>query len=191
MTKMLRYDTAEYAGNRLNESIVSYKGEPIRVNACGDTSNGIVVRGEYIQNGDTVKVLLKDIDLTPVTLGFVNTNRGIGYLARVPLRRDWKQGLRMNNLRSLYGIRERILRDIDLYKVIKGVYPSFQYALENTVNDGVARAFSRNFAIVMKDDNPMIVYKYHGIVGYIKDGRPILISPHECLMQELEGSLDQ
>lgn len=189
-TELLRYDTAEYAGNRLNESIVTHKDQPVRVLACGGGENKrIVVSVEYLNTGNKSKIPLEDIDLTPVKLGFVNTNRGIGYLARISLRKDWKQGLRMNNLRSCFGVGIDDLRDIDLYRVIKGKYPSFNTALENTVCDGIPRAFSRNFAIAIVNDTPSLFYKWAGIVGTIENGRPKIATEFEYLLQELEGSI--
>lgn len=188
MTEVLRYDTAEYAGNRLNDSIVMYGDQPIRVQACGGRKGAITVIGEYLKDGSAMQGFLQDIKLVPATLGFVNTSRGIGYLTRISMRRDWKQGLRQNNLRSCFGVEAHNLRDIDLHKVIMGYYPSFDSALEMAVCEGLPQAFSRTFAISVEKDFPVLIYRYFGVVGYVKDGKPYLHKDTQYLAQELESA---
>lgn len=165
---MKSYDTAVYAATRLVGTVVRKGDLPIVV-------------GDVIEDGGTIKVVYGDLDgppnthscnldevnLDPIPLGYANTRGGAIYMTRMPMRKDWKQGLRINNMMSadnypiggFKGLKDAIL----------GKFPSLSTAA-TAVNGGSkdSVAFSRNFA-VHKGGN--VVFKGRLVVGKVTPDR--------------------
>jgi hypothetical protein len=155
---MRTYEEPAYAATRLKECIVRLKdGTPVFVNGIARKD----VVGYALATPDVpLKNKLEDLDINPVPLGYTNTAFGAVYVTRIPMREDWRQGLRRINIRTIP------VMDIDyecLDATIRGVYPTFKEAIKLADKRGVA-AFSRSFAV---DKDKTIWYKGRWKVGKV------------------------
>jgi len=186
------YDTAEYANQRLQETIVRHNGFPCKVVHCANDRVDIITSHiVYLHNRKDKIVPFRELDLTPVPLGFANGVYGVSYLARISLRKDWKQGLRSNTLRSLFGVDPRWIDDKSLSNTIMGKYPTFDKAMEEAVNSNMIVAFTRDFAVGPGDNAYNLYYKYYGKVGTIVNNIPLLDDGKDYLIQVLEGAMKE
>ena len=148
-------DNIEYAANRLEGTIVMLEGEPIRVDSVLDCGT---VEFRYLNSGLSGECDLDDLDLVGQNnLGYVNINNTAAHLVRVPMREDWRQGIRMANL-SFSG--DEGFHDLpwkELRETILGIFPSFTKAKHMVTEEGYDKvAFSRHFAV---DSDSNILYK--------------------------------
>lgn len=178
-------DDWEYASSRLCETIVRLNGEPVYIYNVGP---GMKAKYGTLDNLDQEKFCqVEELDLKPVPLGYCNFNKVASYLTRMPMRRDWRQGLRRGNFVSLNGIAaERIPYDC-LYQVIKGDYPSFAAALEAS-KKVKSIAWHRHWSVDCKGD---VFHKGHyKPVGRVVNGTVELHSPSTYLMEALKESYE-
>lgn len=174
----LQYQDPEYACERLSGSIVRYGGAPVYVDHIDNEGYATIIPCG-VQVPFVKHVEYQELDLTPVPLGNVNTPHGVVYASRVPKRRDWRQGLRENNL-TVYGVvgfGDRLsLRGQAVTNTIMGIYPSFKESVEKVVCDEVvAVAFSRHFS-VSKGEGGLTLHYREKEVGTIEisvEGTPL------------------
>lgn len=172
----------EYAHSRLEQTVVSLKGEPVFVMTV---KRNMVVTYATLKDLTTfLTCCVDDLDLKPVKLGYCNNARGISYLMRMPMRRDWRQGLRFGNFTGI-GFDVRHLAYHDLYNVIKGVYPTFAQAV-TSIKRGEAKALAwcREWAIDKTN-----VYHKGQRVGTLVDNKPVLNDDCTYLREALEEAM--
>lgn len=171
----------EYAKSRLEGTVVSYNDRPVLVSSVG--SDGVEINNFY--NGESLGVVeLGDLDFTPFKLGFVN-HRGIAtYLARVPKRDNWKQGMRENNVRALYGADSNTLAKRKIFDTIVGNFPSYEDACSGCAGAS-SIAWDRDWALSSDGE---ILYKYFGVVGKVEMGFPHFNPGKEYLVDRFEES---
>lgn len=174
-------DDFEYANSRLAGTIVRLEdGEPVFVHEVLRGMHAEVSKLSDLYN--PLKVNAKDLNLTPVTLGMCNFEARAHYLYRMPMRRDWKQGLRNGNFTCATVPVQLIPPDI-LRQVIIGEYPSLKKCLEVVVGgDARDMAWSRSWAV----SKAGLLYKDEGIVGVIRGGTLILNDRYKHLQEALE-----
>lgn len=173
----------DYAESRLSDSIVriAKSGEPIHVQAVNPRTGG--VDGVMLSTNTAVMVNVDDLNLEPVPLGWCNLKGGATYLARIPKRKDWKQGIRAQTCFSSTVAFRNIPRQ-DIAKCIKGEYPKF--------HDLFGKPWVRMMAWSRKwaSDGIDLYYGNLGRVGTINDkGEPTLDHEHSFLKESLEKSL--
>lgn len=162
----------DYAHSRLCDTIVRRQEAPIYVHSVG---RGMEVTYSLLTAlGESLKCDLDELDLHPVPLGYCNYNKYAAYLSRVPMRKDWRQGLRHGNFTSVNAAisAERIPYDA-LQQVIMGHYPTLKGALD-AVRKVKSMAWHRHWAV----NNGLEVF-YKGSptpVGAIEEGKVILTS---------------
>jgi hypothetical protein len=149
---MILYPNVMYANNRLVGTIILYKGVPVTINDLLPDINGEgVVYFTYLKDGKKGQAKYnQDFDLTPVPLGYTNYNGISLYLSRIPMRKDWKQGLRTATTRCLVNgqVYEGQVPFSELYKTIAGDYPSIKKAIEHVQLPQISSmSFNRAFAI--------------------------------------------
>lgn len=174
----------EYAHSRLTETIVRLNGEPVFIH---NVSPGMVVQYNRLDgNGDLALCKADQLDLRPVPLGYCNYNKHACYLTRIPMRRDWRQGLRRGNFISLSGTAaERIPYDV-LRQAILGDYPTFAAACE-AVKKIKSIAWHRHWAV---DCHGQLLHKgQEKPVGIVRNGEPELASKYMYLNEALKESL--
>lgn len=184
----------DYANSRLSGSIVEFNSAPVYIFGVGDEGS---VEYRYLGQNNIRRYHspLKEFDLTPLKLGYINQEaRRSFYITRLPSR-SWKQGLTMNHL--VYGTAEPFRVNMDdrsFVNMLRGVYPSLHTCLELMVNqEAISLAFSKNFAFSpFKQGQCKLLYK-EKIVGDFNLGEhhlPILDAKHQFLRETLEGELD-
>lgn len=185
---MITYEEPAYAAERLTGTIVRHADKAVKVDGLMDVENVAV---SYITRGGRATVKLKELDITPVPLGFCNYNGSVTYLSRSPVRNDWKQGLRNKTLRSSsprWGVDEIPFKAIGT--TIDGLFPSLERAFANVKDRELeAMAWCRDFAI---DNNLNIFYKTVGVVGAFLDTterRFHLEKPFRWVQESLEEVL--
>jgi hypothetical protein len=147
---MKSYDTAEYAKSRLVETVIRHGNVPVLVMDVGTVDGKIWVHYNKIMDGD-VDMYGDEIDnfnLDPVQLGYVNYKNFAYYLTRMPMRKDWRQGLRLLNVVGPDGDRPPVpLKTIG--ETIVGNFPSFKSCLDKLNTKKVLKsvAFCRDFSV--------------------------------------------
>lgn len=154
-------DDLEYAANRLEGTIVMLEGEPVYVNTIGlDGLTDIT----WLKDRSEDECYIDDLDLVGQNkLGYVNLHSTAVYVGRMPLRNDWRQGIRIANL-SFSGNKgfDRIPWP-EFRKTILGEYPSFTEAKELICSGQSKVAFSRHFALMQ---GGVILYKERTVGNY-------------------------
>lgn len=149
----------EYADSRLRYTFVKLlgSGEVVYVKQLHSDPPGVTLTNE--EREFLVPWGRNLLDLTPITLGYtVKGTRPSIYLQRVPLRRDWRQGLRYDNLdkstKDFNKIFDGSIRNIValLNGIQKGVYPTIEEAYDETTSGGGKVAFDRHFAVNYNED---------------------------------------
>jgi hypothetical protein len=143
---MILYDDFAYAHGRLVGTIVRYKGKPVMVNDM-IASKVYFTYLETKEHGEAIYG--PSFDLTPVPLGYTNYGANSFYMARIPMRKDWKQGLRSTTTRCIItgmGNYEGPLPFPEIHKAIVADMPSLDEAIYK-VKGVESVAFNRSFAI--------------------------------------------
>lgn len=163
------YDNLEYAQKRLSKTVVRHKdGRVFFITGVVmlEEEKGLFCQGYLInlnKGHEDAIVNLKDIDLTPVPLGYLNfSKKGLksvcAWSCRIPIRQCWRQGLLGTNF---YGVNhDGSIIDFPplevLTRTIHNKYPTYKQALEAIKNkEAISIAFSRNFAL----DKDELFYK--------------------------------
>lgn len=187
-------DDYEYAGSRLDGTIVTLDNKPVYVNKIGPKM--VAVLSWLNSLDDTFKHDAKELDLHPVKLGYCNAYGTASYLMRKPMRRDYKQGLRHGNFFSLGEVHaERIGYQL-LDNVIKGVYPTYEQVVETATGKvpqlnpfkavKVGRmAWCREWAM---DTTGILLYKGKPVGNHV-EGKNVLDDSHSYLREALEEAL--
>lgn len=155
------YDCSEYAESRLSDTLVMEGDNPVRV-VCVDGDMVCEVIDDL--TGEVHRVDLERLNIKSPPLGFVNTPRGCFYLARRPMRRDWRQGVRPNNVIRLDT--EAQANMMDIARCMKGDYPSIKEAMGMVRPDNTV-AVSRDIALTKHLASVRVVYKWYGVVGVL------------------------
>lgn len=192
---MPRYDTERDAAQALSSSIILFDNKPVYVRGC-HSRNDMRIRGvgRRDQEGENVQIDSPLVDLTPVSLGYINQEEGKPLFAsRMPIRR-WKQGLNEGNLkigglapqpRGARGRGPALWDSVALGLTIQGIFPSFDECLDKVESlMHIGSAFCRNFAII---DGTL---EHRGrLVGVVEDGEPVLFDQFQYLQQSLDIGL--
>jgi len=177
------YSEVDYARTRLEGTVVLHDNKALRINHI---TSDRVIQGTLLQ-GREVEVSMDDCQLAQHKLGFVNRDGNVFYVQRLPKRRDWRQGLRTNNVVGFRIGRDRIERisDTTIMKCLEGNFPSVADALDEVVRCDVPVAISRSFALVPKRGGICVQYKQRGIVGVYRDGEFVLSDKYKYLKPAL------
>jgi hypothetical protein len=187
-------DDLAYVAMRLNATVVRYKKEGClvyvnRVYRDDDRSLHAEV-SKLDKEEEQFDVALEDLNLSSPMLGNTNHQGHSLYIARMPKRNDWRQGLRPENLVYISKGRANNFRVLPLKLLSQAVYAtykSYKKCLER-VGDGrtQSQSFSRNFSL---DKERQIWYKGREIVGRDKNGIPTLSPKFIWLKEALSDEL--
>lgn len=182
------FDDIEYAKKRLEGTLVrKSNGNPFHIATVELVGGQTFCIGSDFATGQSESVNLREIDLTPVPLGFVNLPGGNAvFTCRKPMRRDWKQGLSPNSI-VVYGGEGRLNNFKPLIQPILKQYPNFATAVTN-LSKRKSCAFSRDFAVERSDTGISLKYRKY-VVGSIDNGRPVLDPNYFFLDQHLAASI--
>ncbi len=184
---MIVYDDAEYAHTRLAGTVVKLNEGLVYVERVTTRDNVPIVKYFHITRigSDLMTCRLDDIDTTPINLGYVDLDTGAMFVARAPMRQDWRQGLRLNNLRNARG--QQI--NINLDKLLQphlNQYTSLAEASRVASRTGYTQAFSRNFAV---SADGSLIHKGRSVCGQVEGGMPTLLPRFNFLAESLQESL--
>lgn len=179
-------DDWDYANNRLAGTVVRLGDEPVFVHYIGE---GMVARLSKLSSlYEDFEEKANLLDLKPVSLGMCNCMGKANYLSRIPMRRDWKQGLRKENFISHTHIPNALIPPDILGLTIQGKYPTFKECLASFKDKKVESiAWHRHWAV---DRNMDLLYKDEmRPVGKYIDGVYVLNEEFKHLQEALEESL--
>lgn len=191
-------DDSEYAHAKVSDSVIMVEGRPAYV---VNVVRGVLTYQQLYPNiGQNLAIPLKDVDLTPVKLGYANLEQGEAlYLTRLPAR-SWKQGLIERNIISsnLAGGRRFPVNSSAVCECMMGKYPSLSKVIEFLFNDeATSMAFSRDFALAKpKKPNGKLQLFYKGLLEVgeldpLKNTKtPVLLERHSYLRETLEEVTD-
>ena len=140
------YTDPDYAHSRLPGTIVFYEGSPVYVSEILEDGDAYVT--PCIAGANYFTVSLEALDLTPPRLGYVNHPTSCAFFVRSP-QRQWRQGLRMSQLRNLSGRTRGVeLFSPQLLNCLRNLYPPVEECLDR-IDCGEAneQAFARNFSV--------------------------------------------
>jgi hypothetical protein len=159
------YDDLGYAQGRLVDTIIRYENKAVVVDAVVPSKQGLVIKSTAILTQEEIIHPLVEFNLEPVKLGMTNfMGNTVSYVARQPLRHDWRQGLRPANTIFAWGRKDWDAKAIA--QTIEGLYPSLDEARELLVNEDDFTAWCRSFCINKAGD---IYYRTMGKVGNFVD----------------------
>lgn len=173
-------DNYDYAVRRLVSTFIRHKGEVVYVHGISKKFEvSVQFPDETMSN-----VSMSDIELEPIRLGFVNYDKEVGHISRIPARK-YQQGLSYDNSEVVWASDKglpgpRYLQAKFLTHTHKGIFPSYGEALEK------GKAFSRSFAAY----NEKLFYKGK-LVGAALETGPFLAPRYEYLQNNLNRSLSK
>lgn len=175
-----------YVNNRLSGTVVRVKdtNDPVLFEIVGNNNQAIV--GYIDDNMRKEQVPFSSIAAETPSLGYTNYDGSAYYLSRLPRRRDWRQGLRRENMVVMSGRQGKpyMFRDyIPLVVPIKlrDKYPKYSECLDRVEDYYTSCAFSPLFAI---DKDMKLLYK-GGEVGRDAKGVPTLAEGYFWLEETL------
>ena len=173
MSKVSYNEDFKYADSRLRGTVVKLKGKPFYVDSVhinGEVSGRVVSPND--ENLFLENIPLKDLDLVPFKIGYVNLpNKSPCYLERIPSR-FYKQGLTNKNVRFKKGIPFPITYPC-IYNSVVGIFPSLYKCIDLVLNgECEEEAFDNEFSCCIKSPNYLsqgvvLMYKADYVIGSV------------------------
>lgn len=179
----MRYESTDDVKLRLGSSLVrKMDGSPVYVQGV-ESRNEVVVHNCH--SGRKERLSVEELDLTPVPLGYVESDGEVMYVTRKPTRR-YKQGLTTENMVVRDVMRNSFTRlpvnDKGLCKAIMNNYPKVEEAFQECRAGKRIVPFSREWAVANYKDDLCVMHK--GIVvGYVGDDN-VMLSPDKYFLKE-------
>ena len=180
---MMRYESEADVKLRLHSSLVrKLDGVPVYVQAV-ESRNEVVVHN--CQSGRKERITIDQLNLTPVPLGYVESDDEVFYVTRKPTRR-YKQGLTTENMVVKDVMRNSFTRlsvnDKGLCKAIMGNYPAVEEAFQECRAGKRIVPFSREWAVANYKEDLCVMHK-GVVVGYVGDDN-VMLSPDKYFLKE-------
>ncbi len=205
------YDTLKDLSDRLNGTIIRYKGVPVHVTVKGDGRLHLTdVANANSMSGNLGAVSPKDpdLDISSIEIGYMNWDwskesrryltvsqqRGEGnkvsYLQRLPIQR-YRQGLTSDVVRTLgvdgesnkYSSESSMeLFNEGFKNMVAGNYPTYPEAAQ-LLFDGEEKeiAISIDFALKATDSSLILVYYQTRNIGWIEPNKGLIKIPDDEL----------
>ena len=137
------YNDIDYARQKLVNTVVLFDGKAALIQEISSNRKGMVAVAS-LRNGEQVEAPLDQFTIRGFKLGYINGERECYYTLRLPLRSDWRQGLRERNTQYSTGGRFCNASTRRIMEAVEGGqgYPSFVDALTKVREQGGAVAFS-------------------------------------------------
>lgn len=162
------YGSLEYATQKLQRTVVVYEGKAALVlEVKGDDDNITLVA--QLSDQSVVEKPIEEYTIRSFKLGYCNTNDGCQYFMRVPMRSDWRQGLRERNVTFSDGKRTRNMQPSisRIMQALDSEYPSMADALKRVLDGEDCVAFSPAFCLRRKRSGITLFYRNFRKVGEI------------------------
>ena len=179
----------EYIASRLINTVVTHRRDGLStVHSVKLREGSVSLQYVPLSGGGMALPVwcgLASFDFTSPKLGYVNGDGEAHYILRLPLRRDWKQGLRKENLACLNNQSTNRFPFSSLRPLLKlGEYHPFSECLDMVEDGYYSAAFSRYFAVNEKFE---LLYRGRGKVGKVdNNGNPILTDRFTYLQEALQ-----
>lgn len=185
------YDNVQYAADRLSDTVIRYKGKTVYLSHKGMwnyVALDLATRGSC-----DIDIRDKDVDISPLPLGYVNYQVNAYYVQRKPERR-WKQGLSPT---SVVFHRKGILGGADLViskefsDCVNNIYPSVGDTVNKlVVGEAASIAFSRDFCLVCNERGRDLILEYKGVTVGTCNGEAFRLNiKYSYLKEALEEAL--
>lgn len=179
----------EDARHRLENTLISTKdGIPIYVIKVSSYKNSeYKLTVSYLNSLNKGVFGLDEVSLSPVTLGYINTENEAVYVSRKPCR-VWKQGLSEDNFsykqyRSPYNFSINV-SNMSLISAISNTYPSVIDCRKHILMGCISQAFSRDFSLFGPSS---ILYKNKYVVGRFNNSASSLDRDDASVKYALDG----
>lgn len=168
------YGNLDYARQKLENTVVMYGDKAVLVNEVFGDDDDILMTGSDLR-GDEVEGAIEKFNTHSLPLGYANTKQGCIYLFRIPMRQDWRQGLRSRNTKFKIDIDCPMLdTPTDLImEALETKYPTFEEALELT-KDGGKVAFSPSYCLENINGEVNIYFREFRPIGKVVDGEVVV-----------------
>jgi hypothetical protein len=177
------YKEADYAHSRITNTIVRLGTEAVFVRCVRDDMSCEVTSD--VDSDESRSVHLDELNPLSPPLGFINWRGRVYYLSRRPMRRDWRQGIRPNQLRCMVGVTD-ITHNMVMDCIRGNTFPTVRYAIGKVVGGKAGVAISRDFALKRNGGAVVLMYKWHK-VGIVEDNVIKLNDGCEHLNVKLEA----
>jgi hypothetical protein len=177
------YKEPEYADSRLTNTIVRWGDKPVYVQEVGGDMMCRVKTD--LDSDEHHKVHLDDLSVLSPPLGFVNIGSRAVYISRKPIRRDYRQGLRIGQLVCLFGGVGDISYAV-IMKCVKGDFPTLSKALSQLDDGARSVGVSRDLCVTRTSGKPSVQHCWKGKVGSVIDGKIVLLKEKMHLTYLLE-----
>lgn len=182
----IKYDDWKYANSRLAGTYIFDNGAVVWVKGVMDSGNAVIKKLDG--DGDLYKKHYRDLDLTPIRLGYVNIPKSCLFVSRVPKRRDYRQGLSENTIRvsSLVNLALDSFKFHWLQQPATNSYPKFSACMKSMIEGTRAsQAFSRDFCLRKYNGHIFIDYQGRETIGEVINGVPTLLEEFNYLKERL------
>lgn len=182
-------DEVEYAETRLVDTVVLCNSIPVKILGFLHSKTPQVVVSD-IRTSIETSVPMSSIDLSPIPLGYINYKGRLNYVARVPVRGDYRQGLRYSNMTSICGIDVREIPWQVICNTITNQYPTIDNVVAFMQKKG-PQAWHRDWGI---ENNFDLIYKGLEVAGSVDVNKGNLLSLHsdyEFLQESLVEAIEE
>ena len=178
----------DYTSQKLRNSLVRHEGRVFKAIDIMPEEKAIALVHPSMP---ARMVLLKDLDLAPIRLGYCLRNGKAYYISRKPVRGGYKQGLTDRNTSvqccvvpearrlSIFDFLGKPIEDTD-----NGVFTPFQKAID-LAEKGKDSVLSEDFCIRPLNGAVALEYK-NSVIGLVEDGAVNLSKKHSYLDKYLE-----
>lgn len=173
-----------YAHSRLNGSWVKFNGSFVYILSV--SNSGVV---DYLdKNSKDGKCHLRELDLTPIQLGYINFKRASKYVVRLPVR-SYRQGIRRQNVSILEGAsRNQVELGKYFWDCLESGYKKLDHCIESVYNgEKTSLSFCPDFCVRGDSNNMHLDYKGKEC-GKVDTGKQLLIldNKYNFLKESLE-----
>ena len=177
---MYTADNMDYVSSRLRGTCVLHKEHGLfYVDHVIREKEKVVLVGCVVSDGmlgNYIRLPIEQFNLETPKLGNCNFDGRAFFITRVPLRKDWKQGIRGSNLSRIEKLNEIRPYGFEGYKLlvntVVGKFPSFTECVDRVEDIYTEAAFTHDF---MVDSNMVVYYKNRFKVGSVTDYNKIRI----------------
>lgn len=188
------YKEAEYARTRLDGTVVTTcDGTPVLILTVGNDFNCECVN----LKGEGCTYHITDLKIRGHKLGYYNPRNSdnVAHLERVPLRRDWRQGLRPDNVECV-GRSMRKPSHGEIMECLSSTYPTAQEAFKLLDSGEKASvAISRKLMVYKNTTKGGYTLRlaFVGVIGgwSVKHNKWVLSDTHKALAPILKGVLGE
>lgn len=166
---MYDIDDPDYARQRLVKTVIMHRGATVIVDNV--ERNGkhkcLDIIAREILSGKQIADRIHNYDLKPIKLGFINLGFNCLYAVRTPLRNDWRQGFRFEQVSIPFNPYGAQLFDYTaVAHTAENDFPNITNIKEILRKKNGILAWCRTFAI---DNKNKIFYRGFGEVGEFTD----------------------